>query len=186
MLPASLTSFLVPFVELIIGHRTSPQPVPPALNFQLRHVHAVSPSAHVWFSDVSERNVGTQSYSNTSYTMATRRVTTWRPPSFDAISQARLHSMRFGQSQSLGWGEDEIEAPDHENRETLLLLAKMAENAYVEPGDPYWYDLGGTWNQVRSFRWLQSNLSLNRTPKVTSFWLGRRCGRFSGTCLRYT
>jgi putative lipase involved disintegration of autophagic bodies len=59
--------------------------------------------------------------------------------------------MRFGQSQSLGWEEDEIPAPDHESRETLLLLAKMANNAYVEPGDPYWYDLGGeTWNNVSS------------------------------------
>ena len=57
--------------------------------------------------------------------------------------------MRFGQSQRLSWSESEIPAPDHESRETLLQLAKMANNAYVmQPGDPYWYDLEGNWSIV--------------------------------------
>jgi putative lipase involved disintegration of autophagic bodies len=47
------------------------------------------------------------------------------------------------------WEEHEVLAPDVESRHTLLGLAKMTNNAYVnETGDPYWYDLGGNWTSV--------------------------------------
>jgi len=48
----------------------------------------------------------------------------------------------------LDWLEDEIIGPDVEKRETLLELAKMTNNAYVEPEDPAWYELGSEWNVV--------------------------------------
>jgi lipase ATG15 len=57
--------------------------------------------------------------------------------------------MRFRQSEILDWIEDQTVAPDVENRETLLELAKMTNNAYVERDDPAWYDIG-PWNIVRS------------------------------------
>ena len=43
-----------------------------------------------------------------------------------------------------------------ESRETLLELAKMTNNAYVEPSDPAWYDLGTGWNSVCAvlFSWI--------------------------------
>jgi lipase ATG15 len=59
--------------------------------------------------------------------------------------------MKFGQSTNLLWEEEEIAAPDIESRDTLLTLAKMANNAYVEPGDPAWYELDSNWTVVRSF-----------------------------------
>jgi lipase ATG15 len=61
--------------------------------------------------------------------------------------------MRLGQSQSLDWEEEIVPGPDVESRETLLTLAKMSNNAYVEPGDAYWYDLGERWNKTYPFGW---------------------------------
>ncbi|EKM58524.1 uncharacterized protein PHACADRAFT_53577, partial [Phanerochaete carnosa HHB-10118-sp] len=51
------------------------------------------------------------------------------------------------------WDEDEIEGPDVESRKTLLNLAKMTNNAYLEPGEAEWYDLGGDWNVSYPVGW---------------------------------
>jgi len=56
-----------------------------------------------------------------------------------AFAQARTLSMR-GQSGALDWDEDWIPGPDVSKRETLLLLAKMTTNAYVEPNTDGWMD----------------------------------------------
>lgn len=93
---------------------------------------------------------------DTSYSVATRRIHAHRPPSFNAFSNARLRSLRFGQSESLDWEEDEVVGPDVENREVLLTLAKMSNNAYLEPDENGWYDLGGNWSSVRLSLILQS------------------------------
>lgn len=70
------------------------------------------------------------------------------------IWQARVRSMKFAQSESLPWEPEIVPGPDVENRETLLTLAKMSNDAYVErPGEPYWYELDKNWNDVStSFR----------------------------------
>lgn len=59
--------------------------------------------------------------------------------------------MKFGQSAVLDWVEDDTIAPDVENRVSLLELAKMTNNAYVEPDDPAWYDI--SWNTSYPFGW---------------------------------
>ena len=46
------------------------------------------------------------------------------------------------------WDDEEIEGPNVEDRQTLLMLAKMTYNAYVEPQDKDWYDLGEGWPTV--------------------------------------
>ena len=51
----------------------------------------------------------------------------------------------------MDWKEDEIIGPNVESRETLLELAKMTNNAYLEPDDAGWYSLNETWNVVRLF-----------------------------------
>jgi lipase ATG15 len=76
-------------------------------------------------------------------------TSSFRPPSFTAFSQARIRSIKHGQSEQLQWDEEEIIGPDVDSRETILELAKMTNNAYIEPDDPQWYDLGGKWNNVR-------------------------------------
>jgi putative lipase involved disintegration of autophagic bodies len=54
-----------------------------------------------------------------------------------------------GQSAALDWDEDEISGPDVSKRETLLLLAKMTSNAYIEPYTNGWYNLTDEWDIVR-------------------------------------
>ena len=56
--------------------------------------------------------------------------------------------MKFGQSTPLDWNEEEIIGPDVESRETLLILAKMTSNAYLQPDDKGWYPLGENWTTV--------------------------------------
>lgn len=155
MLPSTLTSIFVPFLNVLIPNKpVKPLLSPPQLQFELRHLHAVSPSAHVLFSDVPPRNSYTHSSGQNErddiYTIQTRTTSSFRPPSFEAFTQARTRSLRFGQSEDLRWDEEEIISPDVESRKTLLELAKMTNNAYVAPDDPAWYDLGGGWNSVGS------------------------------------
>ncbi|KAH9989434.1 hypothetical protein BJV77DRAFT_963908 [Russula vinacea] len=55
-----------------------------------------------------------------------------------------------GQSTTLHWEEDEIPGPDVSKRETLLLLAKMTSNAYIEPNTDGWYNLTDEWGILRT------------------------------------
>jgi lipase ATG15 len=65
-----------------------------------------------------------------------------------------MRSIRHRQSEDIPWEEDEISGPDVESRETLLELAKMTHNAYIDPDDPAWYELDRNWTVVSSiFRW---------------------------------
>jgi len=127
-----------------------PQPITPAaspsaprLTFQLRHLHAVSEGGHVLFSNVDHASHAGSlaTYSSEEYTVDTRSLPSYRPPSFDAVRDARYRSMKFGQSTPLDWDEEEIIGPDVESRETLLVLAKMTNNAYLQPEDDEWYPL---------------------------------------------
>jgi lipase ATG15 len=121
MLPASLTTLLVSLLSLFTDspHVDDAPAPPPPLSFELRHLHAVSPSAAVVFTDVPRR---AGILSDNSHTLQTRKIRTYKPPSFALHAQARAQSMRFGQSplQDLPWEEEEIPAPDVEDRVTLL------------------------------------------------------------------
>lgn len=151
--------------------------------------------------------------SSSTHRLKTRKVKTFKPPPFQVIQQARTWSRAHGQSlnrdasgnRPLGypdvdvfWEEEEVEGPDVEDRQTLLELAKMTNNAYVEPQDPAWYDLGDEWVHV-SYRislpeiLIQAQLHwLNKSAFfcsyygiliVLSLWLG--CGRLSRSCFFY-
>ncbi|KAF9466596.1 alpha/beta-hydrolase [Collybia nuda] len=155
MLPATLTSLLLPLLNFFQYNR-SLEAIPslPRLQFELRHLHAVSTSTRVIFSDVpSQAYSSARLRDDNIYNIQTRPITSFRPSSFDAFSTARRRSMKFGQSEPLRWEEKEIISPDVESRETLLELAKMANNAYVQPDDPAWYELGEGWNSTYPFGW---------------------------------
>jgi lipase ATG15 len=116
------------------------------LNFRLRHLHAVTPSANVYFADVpphASLHADAQPLS-----IPISSVRTARPQSAAAFAEARALSMG-GQSATLHWEEDEIPGPDVSKRETLLLLAKMTSNAYIEPNTDGWYNLTDEWDIVR-------------------------------------
>lgn len=70
--------------------------------------------------------------------------------------------MKFGQSTILDWDEEEVMGPDVNSRETLLMLAKMTSNAYLQPDDKGWYPLGENWTTV----WLHPLLE---PPTIHSF-----------------
>ena len=174
MLLSTLTSLLVSLLGLTAPNKPG-QTDPTELQFELRHLHAVSRSARVVFSDVLPRAIDSEANGSkrdhNTYTIPTVTMPTFRPPSFEALSQARTHSRNFRQSMSFSWDEDEVIGPDVEKRDTLLELAKMTNNAYVEPDDPAWYDLGGHWDVV------------SLSTLTGRFWKRQPCFPFRATLL---
>lgn len=161
-----LTSFFNPFPQQ--------QQQKQELKFTLRQYHAVTPDARILFHDAlspspSLSHTTSDSESEPAYEVRTRRVRVHRP---------RPRSIRTedgnGDGGGGGWEEDEVDAPDTESRETLLLLAKMTNNAYLEPGEAEWYDLPGEWNVVSAFalRFDIVGLDLSRNP-VSGVGYGR-------------
>ncbi|KAI1791605.1 alpha/beta-hydrolase [Ganoderma leucocontextum] len=129
LLPTTLQLFLASV--LWQPHST---PSPPTLQFQLRHQHALSNTPHVGFTtdDLSAR---------------VQKTTIHKPTSQALLRSARLHG------GSIPWEPSEVYGPDVQDRETLLLLAKMANNAYTEPDQSDWYDIGPYWNVTYPFGW---------------------------------
>ena len=149
MVLPSLTNFILALYTIFFPPNVSQRPTFPlrnTLNFRLRHFHAVTPSAHVYFADVP---LHSSLHDPQPLSIPIAPVRTARPPSAAAFSEARALSMR-GQSTTLDWEEDDIMGPDVSKRETLLLLAKMTSNAYVEPDTDWWYNLTDEWDIVRS------------------------------------
>ena len=44
-----------------------------------------------------------------------------------------------------------MQGPDVKSRESLLTLAKMTFDAYLEPSDKEWYEPDPQWNKVSPF-----------------------------------
>ncbi|KAJ3874996.1 alpha/beta-hydrolase [Lentinula edodes] len=152
MLPIFLKDILVHWLNFVSVNTPAPSP---RLSFELRHLHAVSSSAHVVFQDVPPVWKESSAYlqQNRSFSIESRPVSSYRGPNYENQWVARVQSMKFGQSQSLNWEQEIVPGPNVESRETLLELAKMSNNAYVEVGDPGWYELGEEWNTTYPFGW---------------------------------
>jgi lipase ATG15 len=54
------------------------------------------------------------------------------------------------QSEPLFWKDLDVVGPNVEKRETLLQLAKMTYNSYIQPSDKDWYEIGVGWDTVRA------------------------------------
>ena len=115
---------------------TRPQPI----NFHLRAIHSVASSEpRIIFADPAPGLL------ETTFTIPTRQVTTYRPQSHELLSR-----IRRGSVDQMTWVEDSSIGPDVENRQTLLSLARMTYNAYLpDENKTDWYDLEH-WKQVRS------------------------------------
>lgn len=119
------------------------------MTFQLRQVHALHPETYASvFRDVHHSQ---SSFSSEPLSIRTSRTSVHRPRSQDAFHAARVRSMRYGQNMRVDWDEEEVNSPDVTDKDTLLTLAKMTFDAYIDPTDSTWYDLGGEWNAVRLF-----------------------------------
>ncbi|KAG9002703.1 putative lipase atg15 [Tulasnella sp. JGI-2019a] len=157
MLIGSLYSFLSLFTSyqhpqsLLQLHHQAAAPTSSSLTFTLRHLHGVSNSSNIIFHDVPPSY---SALSSNAHTVRSRSTTIHRPTSQADFHRARLRSSRHGQSEKLDWEEDQVPGPDIEHRETLRELAKMTNNAYVEPGDASWYNLTDEWrNETTPFGW---------------------------------
>lgn len=179
MLPLSVSYLLTQFLNLFSDSSShvppsrnrlhaSPQP----LRFELRQYHAVTSNAQILFHDAPQRyHAGS---TRPDYRVKTRNLKSHRPSSQEAFHKARARSL---ETEPLRWDEEEIEAPDVESRETLLTLSKMSNNAYLDPGEPGWYDLGDTWNVVRHILKTISSFrkgNLIHPSLVLPLWLGAR------------
>ena len=190
MLPLSLITLLssllswLPSQNYLLSqsssHRSS-ETVANTLVFELRHEHAVSSTAHVVLKDIPRRQ---SSLTGETFSVNTRQVKRTRPSSYESFVHARTQSRLFKEHLIIDWDEDEIEAPDVEHRNTLLTLAKMTNDAYLEPGEAGWYELGERWNIV-SFRShaLSHGLIVLR-PTVISLRVGARSRWFPRPRLR--
>ncbi|KAJ9109710.1 hypothetical protein QFC19_001940 [Naganishia cerealis] len=107
-------------------------------------------------SDVAvEPMVGEQAIDPPPLVLRTRRIPIMRPRHLPSPSS--LRNLTFSQrslflSSAPDWEEMEVEAPDVTDRETLLSLAMMSSNAYIEPDTPEWYPLDN-WNATTPFGW---------------------------------
>lgn len=84
-----------------------------------------------------------------SPTIKVRPTTVYRPRSVDLIHEARVRSMRYGESIPFEWVRAEVLGPDVQDRHTLIQLAKMAGDAYALPGKKNWYEVDDAWNKAR-------------------------------------
>jgi len=114
------------------------------LRFELRHEHGLSSSSRIVFSDIHP----SPGLVPQTYALNSRPMKTHRP-----LSQGAFASARSNGQISIPWEEVEVEGPNIQDRETLLMLAKMTNNAYSEPTDQEWYDLGPEWNNSYPFGW---------------------------------
>jgi hypothetical protein len=190
MLLPSFTRFVSPLLSIFfppdIPKRLLSHPHH-TLNFRLRHFHAVTPSAHVYFADAPLH--ASVHPDKQLLSIPISPVRTARPQSAAAFSEARTLSRR-GRSAALDWGVDDVPGPDVSKRETLLILAKMTSNSYIEPNTDGWYNLTDEWGIVRTSPFppiLQSQLTQKHVRTSTSPWGGSRTTTASeGTFSRQT
>lgn len=130
--------------------------------FTLRHVHTThAESGHIRWADIPHAE-SARSLSTPRHTLETKSMSVHRP-----VSQAAFHKLRANSrkrrrenpilgglalaqdwEQSLAWEEHDVDGPATDKRETLLVLAKMTNNAYFPTKQPGWYDLGRNWTSV--------------------------------------
>ncbi|KAF8352170.1 Alpha/Beta hydrolase protein [Amanita rubescens] len=122
------------------------------LQFYLRHEHAVSATNHIVFADVPGKSLLLDAAA-TPFVVNTIPLKTHRPSSLLAHSQAIRRSREHAESSLLDWWGEEVQGPDVESRESLLTLAKMTFDAYLEPSDKEWYELDSQWNKTHPFGW---------------------------------
>ncbi|KAI0264366.1 Alpha/Beta hydrolase protein [Gloeopeniophorella convolvens] len=157
LLPTPLANLVFSFLSILLppdgAQHPHARPPSSALNFRLRHMHAATSSAQVYFADMQQHRARVSSGAESSQlSIATQPLRTTRLSSLEAFTAARHMSMR-GQSAMLDWEEEEVPGPDVTRRETLLLLAKMTNDAYYSPGTSGWYNLTEQWDVGMPVGW---------------------------------
>lgn len=121
----------------------------PSLGFQLRHVHALLPDgSYSLFKDVPSHHQGSyppcsssERMSKTERMLHTIPMMVPKPHFIHPSSDNRRKAFDIER-----WESKSVLAPNVSDRWTLYELAKMCNNAYHEPHDDKWYDLGGRYH----------------------------------------
>jgi hypothetical protein len=133
------------------------------LAFNLVHSISTAPSSHrgphILFRDEHPPD------SLTRTPLRTNRINVHCPR-----KQSLVNQYSFVSSGLDDWDSIEVDAPDVEDRLTLLELAKMTGNAYAKKGQKNWYDVGQNWNMVRFFPPSRTNVR-KRTHSRRAFLL---------------
>src|SRR5262245_31024041 len=133
---SALTASLGP-LQSLFSTNTPYQAPRNQLQFELRHQYALSNYTRVIFADISQVTSDGDD-SRTSYTVQTREIASYKQPYLGPYSRWPSRSLRLDSSEDGDWDEVEIVGPDVESRETLLELAKMTHNAYLDVDDKRW------------------------------------------------
>ncbi|KAF8475826.1 Alpha/Beta hydrolase protein [Kalaharituber pfeilii] len=142
-------------------------PTPEELSFRLRHVfhHGtfkyphllrrldVKPTSKFWVTSEGSPPEAVPILKAKSYIHPIQRLVN---RDREVIEQY-LFLSRHGWAQSYtadAWSVDEIPQPNITDKETVVTLAKMTADAYVEiPGAEDWVDVGPHWNVTDDFGW---------------------------------
>ncbi|KAI1350490.1 Alpha/Beta hydrolase protein [Xylaria sp. FL0043] len=153
-----------------------PEPPPPAEHtFTLRHIlhHGTyrhpglhrrrdvrQPEAEVWLA-AEDNHPAEQITALKAKSRAQRieRLVDRRPSTVDPIvAAARQRGYVFASSPS-AWTIDDVPAPDVTDKETVLTMAYIVSNAYVETPDlPDWDEVGEPFNRTEDFGWESDGL----------------------------
>ncbi|KAI1247611.1 putative lipase atg15 [Eutypa lata] len=148
-----------------------PEPPQPADHtFTLRHIFhhgtyehpglhrrkdILEPEAEVWLAEsdgyAAER---IPSLKAKSQPRKIERMVDRRPSIVDPmVAEARQRGAIFASSPSV-WTVDDVPGPDVTDKETVLTMALIAADAYVEkPGMPDWEEVGEPFNRTEDFGW---------------------------------
>lgn len=143
MLPKS---FLVPVSTLLafnyvsLAQQVVLEQTSPSLTFQLRHLHAMLPDgSQSLFADVNPVRVSSNEQFLVPGVIQTSPTIVHKPRFVDSERGRRVLDVER-------WEMELVLAPDVSDRTTMHELSKMCNNAYFEPDEEKWYNLGGRWD----------------------------------------
>ena len=170
ILPVALQLLIGPLLLLLKPNDGGGVPANAQMRFQLRHQHAIADDTRVVFADVAPSLVESR------YALNVKTISTHRPSSQTAYNRAWSRAMRAMQSEAGLWSNALTPAPNVEDRETLLTLAKMTSNAYYEPKDSEWYHLPSPWSNHVSLLIpsMMINIMNEHVGAELPVWLGTR------------
>ncbi|KAG7002031.1 lipase atg15 [Physcia stellaris] len=153
---------------------STPAPAPAEHDFTLRHLfhHGaylhpklhrrldVRPQDSIWMLDDDKLDKNPQrSFHLRSWGETIQRLADRRFEVVDALMSSARLSGYTTKTEASAWTMDEVSAPNITDKDTVLSLANMAANAYIEvPGTGNWEDVDAGFNVTDDFGWQNDGL----------------------------
>ncbi|PPR05169.1 hypothetical protein CVT26_012255, partial [Gymnopilus dilepis] len=140
-LPTALQSL----ISTLLWASSTPEPDVAPINFQLRHLHAVTNDSRIVFSDFNPE--ASLMAEETGFSIPIQNARIPRPASVSAFHAARRNREPDGITPAVQWQDWDTQSPDITKRTTLEQLAKMSFNTYALDNSTAgeWYDLSDGW-----------------------------------------